>query len=78
MIILLYTKMILLNREKLDELSFYEIPEIKEIIRFNISNFMFKMDNAYFLISIPNGERLRNCESGKNGFLRYSFAIKYE
>lgn len=76
--LILYTKMILLNREKLDELSFYEIPGIKEIIRFNISNFMFKMDNAYFPISIPNGERLRNCESGKSVFLRYSFAIKYE
>ncbi|MEC5158572.1 hypothetical protein [Chryseobacterium sp. MP_3.2] len=54
--LILYRKMILLNREKLDELSFYEIPGINEIIRLNISNFMFKMDNAYFPISIPNEE----------------------
>lgn len=52
--LILYRKMIILNREQLDEMSFYAIPGINEIIRLNISNFMFKMDNAYFPISIPN------------------------
>ena len=55
--LILYRKMITLNREKLDELSFYAIPGINEIIRLNISNFMFKMDNAHFPIFIPNEER---------------------
>ena len=55
--LILYRKMITLNREKLDEMSFYTIPGINEIIRLNISNFMFKMDNAYFPISIPNEEQ---------------------
>ena len=55
--LILYRKMITLNREKLDEMSFYTIPGINEIIRLNISNFMFKMDNAYFPISIPNEDK---------------------
>ncbi|KIA89862.1 hypothetical protein [Kaistella jeonii] len=51
--LILYRKMITLNREKLDELSFYAIPGINEIIRLNISSFVFKMDNAYLPIFVP-------------------------
>jgi len=44
--VLLYRKVINLNRENLDKISSYAMPGINEIIRINVSNFLQKMDNA--------------------------------
>lgn len=43
--IILYRKLIRLNRESLDQCSIYPTNGMNDIIRFNVSYFMQKMDN---------------------------------
>lgn len=51
--IILYRKLIRLNRKSLDECSQYPTSGINDIIRFNVSNFIQKMDNPVVPLYIP-------------------------
>ena len=51
--IILYRRLVRLNRKSLDECSQYATNGINDIIRFNVSNFVQKMDNPVVPLFIP-------------------------
>lgn len=52
--VLLYRKVIKLNRRNLEKTSKYAMPGINEIIRMNVSEFLRKMDNPKIPLYVPN------------------------
>jgi len=61
--ILLYRRLVRLNRKSLDECSQYPTSGMNDIIRFNVSNFIQKMDNPVVPLYIPG-------ESGSIGIVK--------
>ncbi|MFH1121616.1 MAG: hypothetical protein V1775_17485 [Bacteroidota bacterium] len=55
--IILYRRLIRLNRKNLDECSEYPVNGINDVIRFNISHYILKMDNPSIPLYIPDDER---------------------
>ncbi len=51
--IILYRRLVRLNRKSLDECSQYPTSGMNDIIRFNVSNFIQKMDNPIVPLYIP-------------------------
>jgi len=51
--IILYRRLVRLNRKSLDECSQYPTSGMNDIIRFNVSNFIQKMDNPIVPLFIP-------------------------
>lgn len=51
--IILYRKLIRLDRQKLEKISTYPVEGINSIIRFNIESFLQKMDNTVFPLYVP-------------------------
>ncbi|MDY0343111.1 MAG: hypothetical protein RBR28_06035 [Lentimicrobium sp.] len=51
--IILYRRLVRLNRKSLDECSQYPTNGMNDIIRFNVSNFIQKMDNPVVPLFIP-------------------------
>ncbi len=51
--IILYRKLVRLNRKSLDDCSQYPTSGMNDIIRFNVSNFIQKMDNPIVPLFIP-------------------------
>ena len=65
--IILYRKLVRIDGKALDENNQYEIAGINDIFRFNVSNFVLKMDNPEIPLAVPspdggyevvNGERI--------------------
>ena len=54
--IILYRKWVQLNPEALDEYSQYDIAGVNEILRFNVGNFVQKMDERDYELYVPRGE----------------------
>lgn len=52
--VMLYRKLVKLNRLSLDKISSYPMPGIHEIIRINISEFLRKMDNPKIPLFVPD------------------------
>jgi hypothetical protein len=52
--VILYRKLVRLDREKLDMCSQYPTAGMNEIIRFNVLNFMQKMDNPMVPLYLPD------------------------
>lgn len=52
--VILFRKMVKLNRAGLNKISSYDMPGINDIIRLNVSNFLTKMDNPRVPIFVPD------------------------
>ena len=55
--VILYRKLVRLDREKLDLCSQYPTAGMNEIIRFNVLNFMQKMDNPMVPLYLPDDNK---------------------
>ncbi|MDR1755839.1 MAG: hypothetical protein LBR65_02630 [Culturomica sp.] len=77
--ILLYRKLVNIDGEKLDTGNQYDISGINNILRFNISNFVLKMDNPEVPISVPNAAGGFDVISGKRiYYLNFLVRLEYE
>ncbi len=75
--IILYRKMVELDREKLDENSKYSIEGINEIIRVSVHSFINKMDDPrVFLYHLQNGNQMSKVESTKVYYLNFVVQLK--
>lgn len=77
--IILYRKLVKLNRNSLDQCGVYQIAGINDIIRFNISNFTNKMDNPevpLHYLGVGNRPLLVNGE--KIYYLNLIMQLRYE
>ena len=63
--IILYRKLVNIDGEKLDNGNQYDISGINNIMRFNISNFVLKMDNPEVPLPVPDKEGGFEVISGK-------------
>lgn len=77
--IILYRKMMQIDREKLDESSNYQVAGINEIIRFNVSSFMFKMDNPDIPLYVTMAdETVEKLMGSKIYYLNFIIQFRYE
>jgi len=77
--IILYRKMMRVDREKLDESSHYQVSGINEIIRFNVSSFMFKMDNPDIPLYVTKEDKsVEKLMGSKIYYLNFIIQLKYE
>jgi hypothetical protein len=77
--IILFRKLIRLNRKKLEQCSEYNISGINEIIRLNISSFTNKMDNPDMLLHVLGDEEKPKVIRGeKTYFINLIMQLKYE
>ena len=53
--ILLYRNFVRIDRQALDENNQYDIAGVHEILRFNVSSFLLKMENAETPLTVPVG-----------------------
>ncbi len=76
--ILLYRKLVDIDGEKLDALNQYDISGINNILRFNVSNYILKMDNPEAPLSVPNPAGGFDVISGKRVYyLNFLMQLKY-
>ena len=74
-----YRKYVHLKRKAVDRLSAYPINGINNIVRFNLSNFMRKMDNPKVPLYVNKGDAANNFTSGdKAYYLNFIIQCKYE
>ncbi len=74
-----YRKYVHLKRKEVDRLSAYPINGINNIVRFNLSSFMRKMDNPKVPLYVNNGDAALNFTSGdKAYYLNFVIQCKYE
>jgi hypothetical protein len=77
--IILYRKLVLIDREKLDENSKYFIAGINEILKFNVHSFLNKMDNPGIPLYVtPDGVDIVKLEGMKVYYLNFVVQLKYE
>ena len=53
--IILYGNFVRIDRHALDENNQYDIAGVHEILRFNVSSFLLKMENAETPLTVPVG-----------------------
>ncbi len=76
--IILYRKLLELNREQLDLNSEYYISGINEILRFNLSSYMQKMDDPSVpLYVISKDDNYEEVSGNKVYYLNYIIQFKY-
>ena len=74
-----YRKYVHLKRKEVDRLSAYPINGINNIVRFNLSNFMRKMDNPTVPLYVNEGDASSHFTSGdKAYYLNFVIQCKYE
>ena len=77
--IILYRKLIRLNRKKLNKaFTQYEITGINDIIRFNISRFIKNMDNSKVPVYILKGDDFEHIMGDKLYYLNLIMKFQYE
>ena len=75
--IILYRKMIEIDREKLDENSKYSVEGVNEILRVSVNSFINKMDDPrVFLYHLQNGNQISRMESIKVYYLNFIVQLK--
>ena len=74
-----YRKYVHLNRKAVDRLSSYPINGINNIVRFNLSNFMRKMDNPQVPLFVNDGDASAHFTNGdKAYYINFIIQCKYE
>lgn len=74
-----YRKYVHLNRKSVDKLSVYPINGINNIVRFNLANFMRKMDNPKVPLYVNRGDAVNHFTDGdKSYYLNFVIQCKYE
>ncbi|HOP13178.1 hypothetical protein [Lentimicrobium sp.] len=77
--IILYRKLIRLNRQSLDECSLYPTSGMNDIIRFNVSNFIHKMDNPIVPLYSPgNNDEIETVKGEKMYYINLVLQFKNE
>lgn len=77
--IILYRRLVRLNRKSLDECSQYPTNGMNDIIRFNVSNFIQKMDNPVVPLFIPGEDgNLAIVKGEKIYYINLIFQFKNE
>lgn len=77
--IILYRKLIQLNSEALDEYSQYDIAGINEIIRFEVGNFVRKMDEREYELYVPDGDAAYEAIKGdKVYYVNFLIQLQHE
>ena len=77
--ILLYRKIMELNREQLDLNSEYYISGINEILRFNLSSYLLKMDDPDVPLYILNQDgSYQEITGSKVYYLNFVIQLKYK
>jgi hypothetical protein len=77
--ILLYRKLMELNREQLDLNSEYYISGINEILRFNLSSYLLKMDDPDVPLYILNQDgSYQEITGSKVYYLNFVIQLKYK
>lgn len=77
--IILYRKLLQIDREKLDENSNYFVAGINEILRINVQSFLNKMDNPEvpLFVTKDNGE-IEKLMGVKAYYLNFIIQLKYQ
>ncbi len=76
---ILFRKFIRLNRKKLNQIyTKYDIVGINEIIRFNISRFIKKMDNPKIPIYLLNEDGYESIKGDKLYYLNFIIKLEYD
>lgn len=83
--IILYRKLVRIDTKALDENNQYDVAGINDILRFNVSNFIQKMDNPEIPLAVPNPEGGYEIVNGEKSYyinfliqFRYDKAVKYK
>lgn len=76
--IILYRKLVRIFRPKLDESIQYSTSGINDIIRFNISNFITKMDNPDFPLFITDDDEVKVIKGERAYYLNLIMQMKNE
>lgn len=77
--IILYRKLVRLYRKKLDESIQFNSSGMNEIIRFNFSGFIFKMDNPEFPLFVPDeDEGYKIIKGERTYYLNLIMQMKHE
>ncbi|HMM12495.1 MAG TPA: hypothetical protein PKE03_10420 [Bacteroidales bacterium] len=77
--IILYRKLVRLDRQNLNEVSDYTLLGINDIIRFNVSSFLLKMDNPEVPLFVPDEDKFYAIVPGeKIYYLNLIMQMKYE
>ncbi len=76
--IILYRKLVRIFRPKLDESIQYSTSGINDIIRFNISNFITKMDNPDFPLFITDDEEVKVIKGERAYYMNLIMQLKNE
>lgn len=77
--VILYRKLIQIDRDKLEQNSKYEIPGINDIIRLQVNSFLRKMDNPYTELPFlrENGE-VEKVKCGKEYYITIILQCRYD
>ena len=74
-----YRKYVHLKRKVVDRLSAYPINGINNIVRYNLSSFMRKMDNPKVPLFVNNGDAMSRFTQGdKAYYINFVIQCKYE
>jgi len=77
--IILYRKLLQIDRQKLDESSKYLVAGINEILRFNVQSFLNKMDNPEIPLYVKNNDgSLGKFMGVKVYYLNFIMQLKYQ
>jgi hypothetical protein len=75
--VIFYRKKIHLNRESVSMMSAYPLQGINDIIRYNLSDYMHKMDNPQVPLCVNNGNgRLDMVQGSKVYYLNFVFRLR--
>lgn len=83
--IILYRKLVRIDTKALDENNQYDVAGINDILRFNVSNFIQKMDSPEVPLAVPGLEGGYDIINGEKSYyinfliqFRYDKAVKYK
>lgn len=77
--IILYRKLVNIDGEALDANNQYDVSGINDIVRFNISNFIVKMDNPEVPLAVPTEDNKYELINGQRiYYLNFLIQLKYE
>ena len=77
--IILFRKIVNINREALSQNANYNIDGIVEIIRLNMLSFMRKTDNPEFMLYVPDDNNsIKQITGTRNYYMNIVLQAKYE
>ena len=77
--IILYRKLVRIDGEALDENNQYDIAGINDILRFNVSNFIQKMDSPEVPLAVPTpGGGYEIIQGGKSYYINFLLQFQYD